>query len=87
MTLGPPLLPCLPLPSLLPPGESYAGHYVPAVASGVYHASKSGELSPPVNLQGLAIGNGLTDPAIQYGASMFGGGAPAAAPLARSMAP
>lgn len=97
-----------------------AGHYVPAVASRVFHASKSGELDPPVNLQvggkggvesgseeggvlqaagrragrapaapwlqaalrsplrrptthppnrqGLAIGNGLTDPAIQYGA-------------------
>ncbi|EFN52050.1 hypothetical protein CHLNCDRAFT_32614 [Chlorella variabilis] len=49
-------------------GESYAGHYVPAVASRVFHASKSGEVEPPINLQGLAIGNGLTDPAIQYGA-------------------
>ncbi|KAL4436655.1 hypothetical protein ABPG75_003794 [Micractinium tetrahymenae] len=49
-------------------GESYAGHYVPAVASRVFHASRSGEVVPPINLQGLAIGNGLTDPAIQYGA-------------------
>ncbi|KAI3426072.1 hypothetical protein D9Q98_008040 [Chlorella vulgaris] len=49
-------------------GESYAGHYVPAVASAVFHASRSGQLDPPVNLQGLAIGNGLTNPAIQYGA-------------------
>lgn len=117
--------------------ESYAGHYVPAVASRVFHASQSGEAQPPINLQvrmkvsssvhlplvgpcpgllllpgarlqaaplwpsmtlssgvaqpahqlwlfcsfppshrapavhllqGLAIGNGLTDPAIQYGA-------------------
>ena len=68
------LLPCFPTNSspLGPPlpaaGESYAGHYVPAVASAVFHASKSGQLDPPVNLQGLAIGNGLTDPAIQYGA-------------------
>lgn len=49
-------------------GESYAGHYVPAVASRVFHAAKSGEADPPINLKGLAIGNGLTDPAIQYGA-------------------
>ena len=41
---------------------------MPAVASRVFHASKSGEVVPPINLQGLAIGNGLTDPAIQYGA-------------------
>jgi carboxypeptidase C (cathepsin A) len=53
-------------------GESYAGHYVPAVASAVYHASRSGEVEPPINLQGLAIGNGLTDPAIQYGAYRCG---------------
>ncbi len=32
-------------------GESYAGHYVPAVASRVFHASKSGEVEPPINLQ------------------------------------
>jgi carboxypeptidase C (cathepsin A) len=49
-------------------GESFAGHYVPAVASHIFHATQSGEAQPPINLQGLAIGNGLTDPAIQYGA-------------------
>ena len=49
-------------------GESYAGHYVPAVASRVFQATRSGEASPPIRLAGLAIGNGLTDPAIQYGA-------------------
>ena len=48
-------------------GESYAGHYVPAVASKVFHAS-SKEKNSDINLVGLAIGNGLTDPAIQYGA-------------------
>mmetsp|Transcript_23277 Transcript_23277/g.69716 ORF Transcript_23277/g.69716 Transcript_23277/m.69716 type:complete len:434 (+) Transcript_23277:141-1442(+) len=41
-------------------GESYAGHYVPAVAHGVF---TNGTLK---NLKGLAIGNGLTDPEIQY---------------------
>jgi hypothetical protein len=49
-------------------GESYAGHYVPAVASRIFHAAKSGEVDVDINLQGLAIGNGLTAPAIQYGA-------------------
>lgn len=48
-------------------GESYAGHYVPAVASRVFHAAQSGESQAPINLKGIAIGNGLTDPAIQYG--------------------
>lgn len=45
-------------------GESYAGHYVPAVASRVYQASKTGEINTKINLKGLAIGNGLTDPSI-----------------------
>lgn len=31
--------------------ESFAGHYVPAVASKVFHASQSGEAEPPINLQ------------------------------------
>mmetsp|Transcript_7880 Transcript_7880/g.25874 ORF Transcript_7880/g.25874 Transcript_7880/m.25874 type:complete len:370 (-) Transcript_7880:159-1268(-) len=38
-------------------GESYAGHYVPAIAS---------RLMGSTNLKGAAVGNGLTDPAIQY---------------------
>ncbi len=48
-------------------GESYAGHYCPAVANRVYRASELGE-GPPINLKGVAIGNGLTNPAVQYGA-------------------
>lgn len=42
-------------------GESYAGHYVPAVASGLF---RNGTLK--TQLKGLAIGNGLTDPEIQF---------------------
>ncbi|EDQ86217.1 uncharacterized protein MONBRDRAFT_38492 [Monosiga brevicollis MX1] len=38
-------------------GESYGGHYAPATA---YRVGKS------LNLQGLAVGNGLTDPLVQY---------------------
>ncbi|XP_047340252.1 serine carboxypeptidase-like, partial [Impatiens glandulifera] len=37
-------------------GESYAGHYIPALASRIRNGNK----------QGIAIGNGLTHPAIQY---------------------
>ena len=42
-------------------GESYAGHYVPAVSSGLF---RNGTLRK--NLKGLAIGNGLTDPEVQF---------------------
>jgi carboxypeptidase C (cathepsin A) len=51
-------------------GESYAGHYVPAVASYINEQNKklpkaSGER---INLRGIGIGNGLTDPLVQYAA-------------------
>ena len=49
------------------PVARYAGHYVPAVAHKIYTHNKLGR-GPRINLKGLAIGNGLTDPAIQYGA-------------------
>ena len=49
-------------------GESYAGHYVPAVAHRAFVASKNDEGSVNLNLKGFAIGNGLTDPEIQYAA-------------------
>nr|XP_043629032.1 serine carboxypeptidase-like 50 [Erigeron canadensis] len=46
-------------------GESYAGKYVPAIG---YYILKRNRFLPKlkrVNLYGLAIGNGLTDPVIQ----------------------
>ncbi|KAJ6849929.1 serine carboxypeptidase-like [Iris pallida] len=46
-------------------GESYAGHYVPAFASRVHKGNKAKE-GIHINLKGFAVGNGLTDPAIQY---------------------
>ncbi|EOA32583.1 hypothetical protein CARUB_v10015873mg [Capsella rubella] len=46
-------------------GESYAGHYIPAFASRVHKGNKANE-GIHVNLKGFAIGNGLTDPALQY---------------------
>ncbi|CAA0814436.1 Serine carboxypeptidase-like 49 [Striga hermonthica] len=48
-------------------GESYAGHYIPAFAARVYRGNKEKD-GIHINLKGFAIGNGLTDPAIQYGA-------------------
>ncbi|KAL8136498.1 hypothetical protein V2J09_002499 [Rumex salicifolius] len=48
-------------------GESYAGHYIPAFASRIHHGNKAKE-GIHVNLKGFAIGNGLTNPAIQYAA-------------------
>lgn len=48
-------------------GESYAGHYVPAIAHRIYTGNQSPcEKCVPINLAGLAIGNGLTKPVEQY---------------------
>ncbi|CDY50329.1 BnaA10g13620D [Brassica napus] len=48
-------------------GESYAGHYIPALASRIHTGNKNNE-GIPIKLKGIAIGNGLTNPEIQYGA-------------------
>ncbi|KAF0697808.1 Aste57867_11523 [Aphanomyces stellatus] len=40
-------------------GESYAGHYVPALATALL---KSTPTDIPINLQGITIGNGWTTP-------------------------
>lgn len=42
-------------------GESYAGHYIPAISA--YVASQA---NPKVNYKGSAIGNGWVDPVSQY---------------------
>nr|XP_027191076.1 serine carboxypeptidase-like 48 [Cicer arietinum] len=46
-------------------GESYAGHFVPALASRVHQGNKNKE-GININLKGFAIGNGWTNPIIQY---------------------
>jgi cathepsin A (carboxypeptidase C) len=46
-------------------GESYAGHYVPATAHRIYRGNR-GKEGEYLALRGLGIGNGLTDPLIQY---------------------
>jgi len=48
-------------------GESYGGHYAPAIAHKVWTKNKNVEEGLiSINLGGLAIGNGLTDPIEQY---------------------
>lgn len=48
-------------------GESYAGHYVPAVTHKIWQNNNNlptGAVT--INLKGTSVGNGLTDPLIQY---------------------
>ncbi|CAO3671085.1 unnamed protein product [Rhizopus stolonifer] len=57
-------------------GESYAGHYIPAIGGAINRNNKgnfnslelfqSKETLSQINLKSLLIGNGLTDPLIQY---------------------
>jgi len=50
-------------------GESYAGHYIPAIGSRIVNGNtkpKPGDVT--INLVGMGIGNGWVDPYIQYGA-------------------
>ncbi|XP_026755118.2 venom serine carboxypeptidase-like [Galleria mellonella] len=44
-------------------GESYAGKYVPALAYTIHEKNKRAKTK--INMQGLAIGNGFTDPKFQ----------------------
>ncbi|XP_042008722.1 serine carboxypeptidase-like [Salvia splendens] len=46
-------------------GESYAGHYIPAFAAQIHQRNKNRQ-GIHINLKGLAIGNGMTNPEIQY---------------------
>jgi cathepsin A (carboxypeptidase C) len=48
-------------------GESYGGHYAPAIAHKIWTKNKLGDDTLfPINLSGLAVGNGLTNPIEQY---------------------
>eukprot|EP00949_MAST-11_sp_MAST-11-sp1_P003566 g3566.t1 len=48
-------------------GESYAGHYIPAVTHKVWSMNKNlPEGGVHINLRGTGVGNGLVDPAVQY---------------------
>eukprot|EP00462_Mataza_sp_D1_P000703 CAMPEP_0175093878 /NCGR_PEP_ID=MMETSP0086_2-20121207/3267_1 /TAXON_ID=136419 /ORGANISM="Unknown Unknown, Strain D1" /LENGTH=449 /DNA_ID=CAMNT_0016366909 /DNA_START=6 /DNA_END=1355 /DNA_ORIENTATION=- len=47
-------------------GESYAGHYIPSLGYRIFDGNRQKQ-GTHINLQGLAIGNGLVDPELQYG--------------------
>ncbi|KAH8059708.1 serine carboxypeptidase [Aureococcus anophagefferens] len=46
-------------------GESYAGKYVPACAYAI-HGANAGNAAAPINLRGIAIGDGAFDPSGQF---------------------
>jgi len=48
-------------------GESYAGHYVPAISARILRGNRHND-GKKINLKGSAIGNGWVDPLIQYAA-------------------
>ncbi|KAI9998969.1 hypothetical protein PInf_003633 [Phytophthora infestans] len=48
-------------------GESYGGHYVPGAAHYIWQQNKKNDTNAKkINLQGIAIGNGWTEPAVQH---------------------
>ncbi|XP_051113301.1 serine carboxypeptidase-like [Andrographis paniculata] len=46
-------------------GESYAGHYIPAFATVIQRRNQMKQ-GIKINLKGVAIGNGMTNPSIQH---------------------
>jgi len=46
-------------------GESYGGHYVPAISHRIWEGNMAGE-GVTIPMKGIGIGNGLTNPEIQY---------------------
>jgi carboxypeptidase C (cathepsin A) len=54
-------------------GESYAGHYIPAIADYILELNKhaTNNIDFVLNVKGLALGNGWTDPEIQYNFGEF----------------
>jgi cathepsin A (carboxypeptidase C) len=47
-------------------GESYAGHYVPNIGKVINDNNKKKSKDSKINLKSIGIGNGLTDPLVQY---------------------
>jgi Serine carboxypeptidase len=52
-------------------GESYGGHYAPAIAHRIFLYNKKLPSDDAIllNLAGVAVGNGLTAPEVQYAVS------------------
>jgi carboxypeptidase C (cathepsin A) len=49
-------------------GESYAGHYVPAISARIVEENANNKTAIQIPLAGVGVGNGWTDPKTQYGA-------------------
>ncbi|KND02680.1 uncharacterized protein SPPG_01765 [Spizellomyces punctatus DAOM BR117] len=47
-------------------GESYAGMYIPYIASEILMRNRASTQKPPLHLRGITIGNGWMDPLRQY---------------------
>ena len=48
-------------------GESYGGHYSPAIAHRILIGNRQDKPGTQfINLKGMGVGNGLTNPAVQY---------------------
>lgn len=54
-------------------GESYAGKYVPAVSYVIHKKNENPDVKIKINLKGLAMGNGFTDPInqLKYGDYLY----------------
>lgn len=52
-------------------GESYAGKWIPAIGYEIFKQNKNDDAEFPINLKGLMIGNGFTDPVNMIGLSDF----------------
>lgn len=50
-------------------GESYAGKWIPAIGYEIFKQNKNDDAEFPINLKGLMIGNGFTDPPNMLGVS------------------
>lgn len=53
------------------PEQMHGAGQVPAVSYAIFKHNQNVTSNTKINLKGLAVGNGLTDPAIQYGESFI----------------
>ncbi|PRW44859.1 Serine carboxypeptidase 24 isoform B [Chlorella sorokiniana] len=51
-------------------GESYAGHYIPQLASAIVRGNKQDGKEQPINLKGFLVGNAWSDPEIDNRAAL-----------------
>mmetsp|Transcript_23261 Transcript_23261/g.20140 ORF Transcript_23261/g.20140 Transcript_23261/m.20140 type:complete len:93 (+) Transcript_23261:539-817(+) len=47
-------------------GESFAGHYIPAIGKAIIQHNQQAESGQKIPIDGVGIGNGWTDPINQF---------------------